>query len=143
MKPTPDLKKWLIELVLRFGAKNPKFFNILAWLGAVAALLTGLPLFSAQLEAVGIFLPEAWEAIQSKVVFWAGIVVTLMANLPVQNIPVARGEEVLPDAKPGDVVTVAKVDKMPFTTAVEAKKIEEMKADEQVPPLNKGVHPID
>lgn len=143
MQPTPNIWSFLKELVLRFGAKNPAIFNVLAWVGAIATFLTGLPLFSAQLEAVGIVLPDAWEAIQSKVVFFCGIVVTLMSNLPMKAVPIAPAAEILPDAKPGDIVAVQKVDKTPFTSAVLAKEIKANEEAEKVPPLNKGVPPID
>lgn len=133
MQPTPNVWQFLRELVLRFGAKNPKIFNIIAWAGAICTFLTGLPVLFAQL---GITLPEAWQAIQSKFLAGVGIAMVIISNLPVAPQPIAPAQQLVPDAKPGDVLAVTPNSKLPFTNAVEAKKleVEASKEPEKVPP---------
>jgi hypothetical protein len=129
----PNVWKFLQELVLRFGSKNPKFFNVLAWIGAVATFITGLPVIFEQL---GIVLPDAWQALQSKIIAGAGFAIMIISNLPVAPEPVAPANQLLPDAKPGDVLGVTRSEKMPYSVAVEQKKIDVQAAtaDELVPP---------
>lgn len=117
----PSVWAFLRELVLRFGAKNPKIFNIIAWAGAICTFLTGLP---ALFDQLGIQLPEAWEALQSKFLAGVGIAMVIIANLPVKAEPVAPAQSLVPDAKPGDLVSVTSTSKLPYTTAVQAKEIE-------------------
>src|SRR5687767_13108571 len=105
----PSVWNFLRELVLRFGAKNPKIFNIIAWAGAVCTFLTGLPALFAQL---GIDLPDAWEAIQSKFLAGIGIAMVIISNLPVKAEPVAPAQSLVPEAKPGDLVSVTSTSKL-------------------------------
>jgi hypothetical protein len=129
----PSIWKFLRELVLRFGAKNPAIFNIIAWAGALCTFLTGLP---ALFDQLGIDLPDAWEAIQSKFLAGVGIAMVIISNLPVAPEPVAPAQQLLPDAKPGDVLGVTRSDRMPYSVAVEQKKIDVQAAtgEESVPP---------
>lgn len=127
----PNVWNFLRELVLRFGAKNPVIFNIIAWAGAICTFLTGLPVLFAQL---GIELPDAWQAIQSKFLAGVGIAMVIISNLPVKPEPVAPASTILPDAKPGDVLAVTPNSKLPFTNAIEANKIEASKEPEVFTP---------
>lgn len=108
---------FLTELVQRLGAKNPKFFNILALVGAIASVITGLP---GVLIELGINLPDAWDVLANKIVAWAGIVVIIMSNLAVQR-PVVSA------TKTGDNTVKTNADTLPFTAAVEKKEVEKSK----------------
>lgn len=89
----PNVWAFITELINRFGRKNPVIFNIIAWIGAIATFLTGLP---ALIESLGINLPEWATALQNKVVAGAGIAMMIIANLPVQSTTKAVEDGALP-----------------------------------------------
>lgn len=103
---------FLKELLARFGQKNPKFFNILAWIAAIAWIITGLP---GLLEEVGITIPEQWNDLKSKIVSSAGVVVVIMANLAVQR-------PVITTTQTGSNTVRTDPKKLPFTAAAEKKE---------------------
>ena len=72
----------LIELLRRLISDTPKIFKSLRNLQIVLALITGLPYF---LMENGVVLPEAIQAIASKVVFYASIVGSVIAQLTVTD----------------------------------------------------------
>jgi len=72
--------KYLAELVSRLFSKTPVFFKVIQVLSIVATVVTGLP---AILESVGITLPSALTALESKVVAIAGLVSLFISSLPV------------------------------------------------------------
>lgn len=111
--PSPDVWAFLRELVSRLGAKNPAFFNVMAWVGAIAAFITGIPLLLDSIP--GLELPDSFEVIENKIVTIAGAVVFIMSNLTVQR-PVAKHDS-------GETVTVVDGDRtnLPFTDKKEAK----------------------
>lgn len=73
---------FLKELAVRLKSKNPKIFNVIATIGAVAWVLTGLP---DLLTSMGIHLPESFLVIQNKIVSISGVVVFVMSQLAVIN----------------------------------------------------------
>lgn len=114
---TPNVWDFLRELVHRFGAKNPKFFTILAWIGAIVSFITGIPML---LDQLGLHIP-VWEKFESKILFYCGIVMTIISNLttqrPVDHVGTAKNT----------VVTEKKV--LPFTA--KAEKIQSQKEHHQ------------
>lgn len=112
MKQQPDVWAFLREFVQRLGTKNPAFFNVIAWIGAIAAFVTGLP---ALIESLGVNLPEWWVNLQNKAVAWAGVVTIIISNLAVQRPVVTE--------TPQGTVTVTDKDKLPFTAKKEEQSV--------------------
>lgn len=73
--------KWLIELIQRLGAKSPKFFTALKWLGGLAAAITGIP---EVLNWFGVVLPEPFASLATKTVAFCGLFVMFISMLPVE-----------------------------------------------------------
>lgn len=94
---------FFIELFKRFTLKSPKFFQVLQTVGAVAAIITGIPSF---LEGQGIAIPEALQKISSTVVAVAAGVLWVIAKLPVEN----------PQAPEVNGRAVSKVKALPYST---------------------------
>lgn len=81
---------FLEELFNRFALKSPKFFQILQKVGIVLLAITGIPEALLILKtSVGIdlwtYLPEAVQWFASKTIALAGILLWVLAKLPVQN----------------------------------------------------------
>lgn len=87
--------KWLIELVHRLGAKSPKFFTALKWVGGLAAAITGIPEF---LSMIGVVLPEPFASLATKTVAICGLFVMFISMLPVEQeeMTETKKAEVLP-----------------------------------------------
>lgn len=96
---------FLKELIVRLGKKNPKFFNIINTILTIVAVITGIPLLTA---ALGLDLPDAWEAIQSKAVVIASAVGIFLSNLPMD--------------KPEEV-KATEPEKLPVTTKAENNEV--------------------
>jgi hypothetical protein len=78
-----------------------------------AALITGIPLFIQQIEmftGLKIALPDVVNHWVVRVVFWCGVVVKVMAKLPVHQPPIDNGEP------------VPKKQALPFTSKADATK---------------------
>ncbi len=76
--------QFVVELVKRLAADTPWFFRVLSIIGVVVAVVSGLPgllTYVCDNMQVCITLPEAWEAIYSKVLSISGIVMTFIAQL--------------------------------------------------------------
>lgn len=104
-----DVAAFLVELYKRMALKSPKFFQVLQAIGMTAALVTGIPLFIQQLEmftGLKIALPDVVNHWIVRVVFWCGIVIKVMAKLPVTD----PSKPVTPD---GRIAAARKV--MPYT----------------------------
>lgn len=109
MQPSSDVMAFLVELYKRMSLKSPAFFQVLQTLGMIAALITGIPLFLQQLSmftGMEINLPGPVNGMFVRVVFWCGLVVKLMAKLPVTDPD-------RPVTKAGRPVSTIK--NMPFT----------------------------
>lgn len=111
---TPNVWDFFRELLQRVGTKNPKFFNVLAWVGAIAAFITGLP---ALLESFGIVIPESLADLKNKIIMWCGIVITIISNLTTQR-PIA-------DAGTTKNTVITDKNVLPFTA--KAEKVEAAK----------------
>jgi hypothetical protein len=112
MKPNTDVAAFLIEMYKRMSLKSPRFFQILQAVGMAAALITGIPLFIQQIEmftGLKIALPDVVNHWVVRVVFWCGVVVKVMAKLPVHQPPIEDGEK------------IPKAEALPFTTAANKK----------------------
>lgn len=72
------MKDFLVQLVKRFLSSTPKFFKVVKVLAIVTALIAGVP---ALLQNSGIVLPEAIQAIASKVVSISALVAAFIAQL--------------------------------------------------------------
>jgi hypothetical protein len=107
------------ELFNRLFQKTPKFFKWWIRIGAIAVFISGVPDILIELD---ITLPPIIKAFADKVVWVSGIVVMLMAKLPVQRPPVAQTES-------GKPVVVTDEKTLPFTT-----KDEEKVMGEAIPP---------
>jgi len=97
MKYQTDLSAFLIEAYQRLSLKSPRFFQVLQTIGMIAALLTGIPLFIQQLEmftGLEINLPDVVNGIVIRIVFWCGLIVKIMAKLPVTPPPTDNGVQV-------------------------------------------------
>lgn len=119
----PNVWEFLLEFYKRMALKSPKFFQILQTIGMIAAIVTGLPLAIQQFEmftGIKVFesLPEVVNSTFIRVVFFCGVIVKIMAKLPVvyptqTNTPVSKS----------DGSTVAKSEALPYTANVtETKK---------------------
>lgn len=73
---------FLNELLIRLFSSKPWFFKVIQIVSVLTALVTGLPTFLAE---SGIVLPEAWEAISSKIVSVAAMVAAFVAQLTVTS----------------------------------------------------------
>lgn len=100
---------WLIETYKRMALKSPSYFQVFQKIGLIATIIVGIPAFFDELKGFGINipLPEQWEAIQSKVIGMAGLVMWLMAKLPVKQPPTDNGQP------------VPKREALPFTSAAD------------------------
>lgn len=88
MQQSSDITAFLVELYKRMSLKSPKFFQVLQGIGMVAALVTGIPLFLQQIEmftGMKITLPEIVNSTLIRIVFWCGVIVKVMAKLPVSD----------------------------------------------------------
>lgn len=94
------------ELINRFLAKNPKFFNVVAWIGAVTAIISKLP---EALALLNITLPASWQPLANDIWFWAGVVTVFISNLTVTK-PALRASS----------TGKTDVNKFPFTARSEA-----------------------
>lgn len=113
MQPKTDVAAFLLELYQRMSLKSPRFFQVLQAIGMAAALITGIPLFIQQVEmftGLEIPMPDVVNHWVTRVVFWCGVIVKLMAKLPVVQPPIDNG------------VPVPKKEALPFTSAVKEKK---------------------
>lgn len=75
---------FLKEIFIRLGADSPKFFKVIKWIAAAAALITGLPAF---IDFLGVTLPDWAIALESKTVAIAAAIAAFIAALPVKNDP--------------------------------------------------------
>ncbi len=85
-KQSSDVWLFLYELYKRMALKSPKFFQVLQTIGMVVALITGIPLAIQQAEmflGLKIALPEVVNHWMVRVVFACGLIVKIMAKLPV------------------------------------------------------------
>lgn len=80
---SPDVWAFLRELVTRLGAKNPAFFNVLAWISGIATLLSGLPMFLDMIP--GLVLPAWAETLENQIVVAAGATMFFMSQIGVQR----------------------------------------------------------
>lgn len=71
---------FIAELVKRLFSEKPWFFVWVQRIAAIVAIITGLPGF---LEASGVTLPDAWNAISSQIVAVASVVAAFIAQLTV------------------------------------------------------------
>lgn len=75
-----DILLFFKELIIRLGAKSPKFFKVIQTIALVAGLVTGVP---ALLEYFDVVLPAALEVIANKAVSIASFVALFIASLTV------------------------------------------------------------
>lgn len=90
MKYNSDILAFLVESYKRLSAKSPRIFQVWQAIGMIAALITGIPLFLQQVEmftGLQLPLPDVVNHWITRVVFWCGLVVKLMAKLPVSTPP--------------------------------------------------------
>jgi hypothetical protein len=71
------LLDFAIEAVIRFFSKTPWFFKVLQVITAIVAIITGLP---ELLYNAGVDLPDAWEAVSSKIISVAAMIGTIVAQ---------------------------------------------------------------
>jgi hypothetical protein len=87
-----DFKAWFIELWFRLRAKNPYFFNVLAWVSGLVGLLNE---FTIWIVSLGIELhPHVHIAIR-----WIAVTALIMSHLPTQRPVVESGQTVEPAAE--------------------------------------------
>lgn len=74
------MNDFILELIRRWGAKQPWFFKALQWASIAIALILGLPEY---LLDAGVLdqLPDAVRGVIDKVVLWAGLVAAFVAKL--------------------------------------------------------------
>lgn len=74
------MNDFILELIKRWGAKQPWFFKTLQYLSIAIALILGLPEY---LLDAGVLdqLPEAVRVIIDKVILWAGLAAAFIAKL--------------------------------------------------------------
>lgn len=78
--------KWITEVFNRFALKTPKFFQVWQWIGIAAAAVAGLPALLVEFQTnLGITLPVWVVTISDKAVWLSGIIIWVMAKLPVKN----------------------------------------------------------
>lgn len=85
-----NLLAFFSELYQRFALKSPKFFQYVQAFGVVLMVITGIPELLYQLKTeFGIdlwtMLPGAVQFFASKTIAIAGVLIKLMAKLPVEN----------------------------------------------------------
>jgi hypothetical protein len=88
---------FFIELFKRFGLKSPKFFQVLQFIGALCAVITGLP---DLLTRSGITLPPEIEVFENKTIAIAGAIMWIISKLPVENPQLVSVKKKLPFSKP-------------------------------------------
>jgi pilus assembly protein TadC len=71
---------FLADLLVRMLKPNPKFFNVLASIGVILTVITGIP---ELLINSGVELPEPFEVLASKFVSIIGLVIFFISQLPV------------------------------------------------------------
>lgn len=113
------LKDWIQETLNRWFIKKPKYFTYWQWATGVTTAICGIPYILVQFNVT---LPEPFASLSNKVVTWAAGAAFMMAQLTVSTPTVAQTEA-------GSAVKVTDKEKMPFTTKVEDKKV-----DDAVPP---------
>lgn len=74
--------KFLHEMILRFGAKSPKFFETIKTILLITTVITGLP---QVLIMFGIDLPEAIDFFANKLIAIASLVSLILSSLPVEE----------------------------------------------------------
>lgn len=116
---SPDVFAFIRELVNRLGAKNPAFFNVLAWISGIATLLTGLPMFLDMIP--GLVLPDWAEVLENHIVTVAGATMFFMSQIGVAR-PVFKNDS-------GETVRLLDGDRtnLPFTDKKEEKSVIEGK----------------
>lgn len=72
----------LQQLIARWKAKSPKFFNAITTISTIALFITGVP---ELLQEFGVVLPEAVAPFASKVIAWAALAVTIIGKLTVDT----------------------------------------------------------
>ncbi len=98
--------KFIIELIVRWRSKSPKFFRILQYIAMGVALFSGVP---ELLEMLNVTLPDWATVLQSKIAGIVSVVAFLLAALPVESNPPVIEPAV--DAEPKEVAS------LPFTEA--------------------------
>lgn len=78
------MQDFILDLVKRWGAKQPWFFKTVMYISLATAFLIGLPGF-LQETAVWDALPGAWQGIVTKVAFYAGLAAAFVAKLTVKS----------------------------------------------------------
>jgi type III secretory pathway component EscS len=71
------LLDFAIEAVIRFFSKTPWFFKVIQVITVIVAVITGLPEF---LFSAGVDLPDAWDAVSSKIISVAAVIGTIVAQ---------------------------------------------------------------
>jgi hypothetical protein len=91
MENQNQLIAWFIEFFKRFALKSPKFFQVLQFIGAAAAIITGIP---EALLKYGITLPDDVKFFADKTIAIAGMIMWMISKLPVdQKVHEALSEE--------------------------------------------------
>jgi hypothetical protein len=95
MENRNQLIAWFIEFFKRFAMKSPAFFQVLQAVGAICAILAGIPVLLAKYN---LGLPHKWELIANQTAAIAvavgGAVMWIIAKLPVdQKVHAALPEE--------------------------------------------------
>ena len=77
------MNNFILELIRRWGAKQPWFFQAIQWVSIAVALILGLPEY---LQETGLIdqIPFI-EPIVNKAVLWAGMIGALVAKLTVTS----------------------------------------------------------
>lgn len=112
---TPGIINFLVEWAKRYGQESPDFFKWLTRIGVVLSLITGVPQL---LEWLNVTLPVEWEPVVQKVIFFCGLVMSLISMATVKN-----GAEVVKNPVT-DQKTVVVNSALPFTAQREEKKAE-------------------
>lgn len=100
--------KFFAELVSRLFSKTPAFFKVIQVISTIVVVVTGLP---GLLESIGITLPPALTALESKVVAIAGVVSLFISSLPVTTPVATSGQATASSAA------------LPFTATKENKAV--------------------
>lgn len=117
---------FLQELVLRFSAKSPKFFVVLAWISGALVAITAVPEFLSFME---IPIPEIYQGHLNIAVKWASRAALFVSLLTARGKTVAVDQNRIP-------IKQTNLNKLPFTTKVEAKAVEKEIADTTTPPVD-------
>jgi hypothetical protein len=80
------MKKFFQEVWARLKLPSPSFFQIIQWLSAAVAFVTGLPQLLASYQAqLPITFPAWIFTFSNKAAMWAGVIGFFVAKLPVKN----------------------------------------------------------